>query len=149
MSKYCTDMPTRLLFPSLHFQMPEHLAHIQRKLRQSRIQLLDHGHVWVNGILNHLTVRTSLTRNIQKLYTARWDVVERSAKNSNFNPDHAVIEKHRESICVSPSCYQYSGYTGEDRQQSCVFCKYAYNLLWGTQFTWVVNACFIASQIDV
>lgn len=29
------------------------------------------------------------------------------------------------------------------------FCKYAYNLLWGTQFTWVVNACFIASQIDV
>lgn len=29
------------------------------------------------------------------------------------------------------------------------FCKYAYNLLWRTQFTWVVDACFIASQIDV
>lgn len=28
-------------------------------------------------------------------------------------------------------------------------CKYAYDLLWGTQFTWPVNACFIASQIDV
>lgn len=118
---------------NVHIYQQRHLigSHIERErvCRRYRNQLLNRRCVRVNGIFNHLaTVRTSLASNKQMLQTGRQG--ERNAKNPNFNPNHTEIEKHGGSKCVSPSCYQYSRYTGEDRQQSCIFfCKYAYNLL--------------------
>lgn len=72
-------------------------------------------------------------------------------KNHSCIKNRAEMEKHRRSACVclvqSLLVSQYTG--GLTAIMLFLCCKYAYNLLWGTQFTWAVNACFIASQIDV
>lgn len=79
-------------------------------------------------------------------------ILKKKKKNHTSTKNHAEIENHRRStrVCLV-QLLLVSQYTGGGPTAVMLFlcCKYAYNLLWGTQFTWAVNACFIASQIDV